>query len=478
MKRIAMWMLSGAAYCMPAAHADEAAAMAILRAGCSEDAQRLCAGVPAGGGRVLACLKEHKDSLSDKCKKAAQQAAAGGSPAPAAPSAPAPSAPAPGALAPVAPPPSSPASKPPRQSATSDAADGSYLRMKKAQIMVALSTAPNTQPQPGVEMLIPTTWEFKGEAQVGTAKSGCFCDNFPSVWEAKSADGTMRFQGIPDYSWQYSDDPQEMRRLNDPNRRQLAGDGKVCPVSKPLTAEQFFRENLMALLPKGTTIVSIEPYPELNQMARRQMGLSPNDNGNAAVRSDAIRARVESQKDDKPIEAWLTAAVVMRTFRVGRGNLYDLHAIDLMSFTAPKGKLLGNEKLLRVMMTSIRITPEYSAFTNKYIASLYQMQAKKEAVIDQINAKLQADITQTYMQISANAMRGSEQSFLAADQNIRGVQTFRDPSTGHTMELSNQYDHAWLNGANEYVMSEDPNFNPNARLSGSWNQLQVVRPSP
>ena len=99
-------------------------------------------------------------------------------------------------------------------------------------------------------------------------------------------------------------------------------------------------------------------------------------------------------------------------------------------------------------------------------------------MIDQMNAQLQNDITQTYMQISANAARGSQQSFLEADQNIRGVQTFRDPSTGHTMELSNQYDHAWLNGANEYVMSDDPNFNPNAQLSGSWNQLQAVRPSP
>src|SRR6202020_1297007 len=103
-------------------------------------------------------------------------------------------------------------------------------------------------------------------------------------------------------------------------------------------------------------------------------------------------------------------------------NLYDLHAIDLMSFVAPKGKLLGNEKLLRVMMTSVRITPEYGAFANKYIASFYQMQAKKEAAIDQINAKLQADITQTYMQISANAMRGSEQILLAADQTVRGGQ--------------------------------------------------------
>jgi Cysteine rich repeat len=442
---------------VPGAHADEAAAMAVLRAGCTEDAQRLCAGVPSGGGRVLACLKEHKDALSDKCKQAAQQAAGGSNPGPA------------------------PSSAPPPKTASQvagDAASGSYLRLKQAQIMVTVSSAPNAPRVPGVEMLIPTTWEFKGEAQVGTGRSGCFCDAFPIVWDAKSADASTHFQGIPNYSWQYTDDPQEMQKLNDPNRRPRAADGKVCPVSKPLSAEQFFRENLMALLPSGTTLVSIEPYPELNEMARRQMGLGRNDTANAGVRTDAIRARVEFQKDNKPIEAWLTAAVVMRTFRVGRGSLYDLHAIDLMSFSAPKGKLVGNDKLLRVMMTSIRITPEYGAFANKYIASFYQMQAKKEAVIDQINAKLANDITQTYMQISANAARGSEQSFLAADQNIRGVQTFRDPSTGHTMELSNQYDHAWLNGANEYIMSDDPNFNPNSHLSGSWNQLQAVRPSP
>jgi hypothetical protein len=33
--------------------------------------------------------------------------------------------------------------------------------------------------------------------------------------------------------------------------------------------------------------------------------------------------------------------------------------------------------------------------------------------------------------------------------------TSSDPATGGTFELSNQYDHAWLNGANEYVMSDE-----------------------
>lgn len=496
MKRFALLVCCGIAQCAPVAWSDDAAVLNLLRTGCTEDAQKLCAGVQPGGGRILACLKEHKDSLSDKCKQAAQQAASmsgrnrAGIPPPSPPPTGLDSAPA----NPVRSSPSdnssrdggssqtaSAAAKPPdrasasvKHSAVADV-PGSYLRLKKAQIMVTTS-AQNTQPIPGVEMFIPTTWNFKGEVQVGTSKSGCFCDSFPVVWEAKSVDSTMVFQGAPNYSWQYADDPQEMRKLNDPNRRQRQGNGKVCPVARPMSAEQFFRQNVMRQMPSGTTIVSIEPFTELNQMARQQMGLPPNDAGNGGVRTDAIRARVEWQKGDKPVEAWMTVAVVMRTYRAGRGSFFDSHAIDMTSLSAPKGKLDANDKLFKVMIASVRATPEWTAFANQNIASYYRLEAQKEAQIDQVYASLQNQITQTILQTTANAQRVSMQGAFAADQNIRGVQTFRDPSTGQTMELSNQYDHAWLNGANEYVMSDDPNFNPNSQLNGNWNQLQSVRP--
>src|SRR5580704_7591521 len=45
--------------------------LAAIRAACADDAQKFCAGVQPGGGRIVACLKEHKDSLSDACKQAA-----------------------------------------------------------------------------------------------------------------------------------------------------------------------------------------------------------------------------------------------------------------------------------------------------------------------------------------------------------------------------------------------------------------------
>src|ERR1700692_1733782 len=57
------------------AQAQDQPSLAAIRAACAEDAQKLCPGVQPGGGRIVACLKEHKDSLSDRCKQAAALAA-------------------------------------------------------------------------------------------------------------------------------------------------------------------------------------------------------------------------------------------------------------------------------------------------------------------------------------------------------------------------------------------------------------------
>jgi hypothetical protein len=42
----------------------------VLRSGCSVDARALCAGVPAGGGRIVQCLASQAASLSRECTSA------------------------------------------------------------------------------------------------------------------------------------------------------------------------------------------------------------------------------------------------------------------------------------------------------------------------------------------------------------------------------------------------------------------------
>jgi hypothetical protein len=46
---------------------------------CKADVEKLCPNVQPGGGRIIACMKENKDKLSEACKAALEKHRAGGS---------------------------------------------------------------------------------------------------------------------------------------------------------------------------------------------------------------------------------------------------------------------------------------------------------------------------------------------------------------------------------------------------------------
>ncbi len=60
--------LAALASAAPSALAQRAEAMKY----CKEDVARLCPGIQMGGGRIIACLKEHKEEISIGCGKALQ----------------------------------------------------------------------------------------------------------------------------------------------------------------------------------------------------------------------------------------------------------------------------------------------------------------------------------------------------------------------------------------------------------------------
>ena len=41
-----------------------------MREACAADVKKLCPDTPMGGGKIMQCLKEHSDSVSDGCKQA------------------------------------------------------------------------------------------------------------------------------------------------------------------------------------------------------------------------------------------------------------------------------------------------------------------------------------------------------------------------------------------------------------------------
>jgi hypothetical protein len=478
------------------AHAQSA--VNILTAGCADDAQKLCAGVQPGGGRIIACLKQHKDSLSTKCKQASGQVSSqnvGASPnanptlltpestpsaseaadaliaAPAATTRPSS-----GTKAAVVKPANTSTTASIASPAAADA-PGSYLLMKKANVTGPGPDAAHPT-QSAFDVMVPSTWKFVGNVSLGGGQGGCYSDLFALSMQATSPDGSIIFQAAPDYSWQYADDPSVMKSLTDPKRRALGAGGKPCPTGKPMKAEDYVRQKIVPLFPSGTTVVSVEPFPALNEIVRKRRGLPPGDGSTGSTRTEAVRARMAFQKDGKDLEEWVAVAIVVDISRAGRGTFYDSHATSLIALTAPKAKLEENDRIFKVIVSSLRPQPQWVAYANQQLTTLYRAEAQKEASIDKMRADLINNEIATIQGVTANMMAGASVSAMQADQNIRNVQTYRDPSTGNTMELSNLYDHAWLNGSNQYVLSDNPNFNPNESLSGSWTQLQAVSPSP
>jgi Cysteine rich repeat len=71
---VAVAAQSAADEIVPAPAAPSPQAVNEARAACDADIQKLCPGVQPGGGRILACLKQHKEAVSDGCKQAVLKA--------------------------------------------------------------------------------------------------------------------------------------------------------------------------------------------------------------------------------------------------------------------------------------------------------------------------------------------------------------------------------------------------------------------
>src|SRR3984957_21349144 len=90
-----------------------------------------------------------------------------------------------------------------------------YFRMKQVQIM----DQGQQTPKPAYDLMIPTTWQFKGWVNQNVAEGGCFADWFAVVGDAKSADNSIELQILPQYTWQYVTDPQAQRQLQQENQQ-------------------------------------------------------------------------------------------------------------------------------------------------------------------------------------------------------------------------------------------------------------------
>jgi len=142
----------------------------------------------------------------------------------------------------------------------------------------------------------------------------------------------------------------------------------------------------------------------------------------------------------------------------------------------PPGQLDASQKFFEMIASTIRVDPDWqarvSAVQNNIAAANIKGAADRSRIISKSNAEISNTITKGYEERSKSRDRAMQKY----DQALRGVETYRNPNTGETFELSNEYGHAWINGNNEYILSDREGFNPNVELrQGNWTQLERVK---
>jgi hypothetical protein len=336
-------------------------------------------------------------------------------------------------------------------------------------------------------LLIPTDWQFQGTVQYDM-KTACHANIVQLVFRASSPDGRLAMELLPGNVWQWADDP-NMRNMIESSNQQMARFGRRgCDVMPPMTAEQFLRRAVLPSARRGASIASSEAMPDaearMQEEAREAQRMAAQQGMRVNVRTSANRVRLGYAIGGQPVEEWFTAMTTsvgmagpsfnMRAGRMGQSLYYSSTADHVFGMRAPQGQLDAQEKLFQLLMGNVRVDPAWQARVQQVIANLQAQDSKGAADRSAIIAQAGRDTAKSIHDAYENATTSRDHAMANWSQYMRGVQTFRNPSTGDTVELSNQYDHAWAGSDGTYLVTDSANFNPNSALQGNWTRLEAV----
>jgi hypothetical protein len=280
-----------------------------------------------------------------------------------------------------------------------------------------------------------------------------------------------------------------MRNMMTASNQQMARLGAHgCDIMAPMSADAYLRRNVLPSVRRSARVENSEPLPDtaprLAQEARELEQIAARQGVRVNIRTDAGRVRVSYSQGSEAVEEWFTAMTFtigmagpsfnVRTGRGGQVLYYTNSADHLFGLRAPQGQLDAQDRLFQLILGTVKVNPQWQARVEQAIANLNAQDIKGANDRSAIATKLGQDMSRMQQEVYRNAENSREHSVANWSQYLRGVQTFRNPATGDTVELSNGYDHAWAGPDSTYVVTNLNNFNPNSSFDGHWTKLEAV----
>jgi len=253
-----------------------------------------------------------------------------------------------------------------------------------------------------------------------------------------------------------------------------------APVRPPTDAQTALQELAIPRYRGGLeqmTVVRIESAPEL---AASVGAANPDHTGVRQL--DGAKARITYTMGGHPLEEEIWAVVELWTvpaMGMFGGTEAFWFVSHILGFRAGEGQLEGATELFEIMVRSLKLNPAWTSAYEQTITGLAQGQIQHMGAIGQIGrdyAATGAQMRQENLQGWYGKHEVWDRLSRERSEAIRGVETYYDPYTGDPVELPAQYGHAWVSGQGEYLVTDDPMFDPNVDTDSTqnWEQMSAI----
>ena len=347
-------------------------------------------------------------------------------------------------------------------------------------------------------MEIPTDWKFNGTI---ARPPGCHGHGASVKFTAQSPDGLSAVVALPGVAWEWVSDESAQKYM-------------ACPAIDIDTAASFLVNIAVPNLRSNAKIVAVLPLPPEGQASLKDQ-LEKQIQQNAALGNfkqvnpkwtlDGARVRVQYDRDGHSTEEMITAVVqcneqTMPAMAILKQAAYQRRSCFSRGTSitrAPQGHLDEMIALpqLKNMTKSMQPNPDWqNRIAADQQAAFQQAMAanNRQAAANLQHFKEQGEQRQAQAKAFDQGLRDSTNRALAADRAKQDAidasahatalhsldqQEFKNPTTGQTIQASNQYNHQWMSSDGQtLIQTNDHTFDPNGKVNPvntSWTELVV-----
>ncbi len=326
------------------------------------------------------------------------------------------------------------------------------------------------------KMDIPANWTFEGVMLRDPR-----CGLLPTVaYRLSSPDGLAGVQVLPQFGAHWSDDPQNVAIYRKAH----------CKTMEVMSPADYLTWLAPAIRPDPTigTVGPTADAQKLDEMiaaynARLRQARMP-----GGETGGGVRAMLSYQFHGVEIEENLR--VVVATFDNPLGQHHSWNTtVDVMGTRAPKGQLQDVMKALLPIMSNAAYTQEWMSRMQQKIAEdgargMAMIKKQGEETSAMLKRNHEAYMAATKAQYAKhNAAEQARQD--AVHRSARAwtlyagdEQLVKNPQTGQVTRVTTRggYNGHQEQTSGDIIMSDNPDFDPNAFLRGTWTQLENVQP--